>query len=79
MNWKLHNIDIDVHFQVDSESCQISNIKLFMKTFHGFKPLTIYAKGSIEMFGKILNTSLLTIRKVEKLKKWEVEIDSMYK
>ena len=47
LNWKLNNTDIDVHFSVDLESCQTSKIKLFVKKFHGFKPLTIYAKSCI--------------------------------
>ena len=47
MHWKLNRIDIDVQFQVDSESCQTSKIKVFVKKVHGFKPLTIYAKSFI--------------------------------
>ena len=50
-----------------------------VKNFHGFKPLTIFAKNFILNVCQDPKQSLLTIKKVQTLEKREVEIDLMYK
>ena len=75
MNWKLNNIDINVHFHMGSASFQTSKLKVFVKKVDGLKPLTIYSRGSVlNILGNPKFVSFLTIKGIERLQKREVTI-----